>query len=61
MANNKSHKSKRKRGKKFRAFVEQVKQDMEGSDDGNENPFETHFRNVSSDKATKARKDLITE
>ena len=55
----KSHKSKRKRGKKFRAFVDQVKEDM--GDETTDNPFESHFRNVKNDKAVKARKGLINE
>ena len=55
-----SHKSKRKRGKKFRAFVDQVKHDMEQNGE-DENPFESHFRNVSHNKVAKARKDLVKE
>ncbi|CAI2370283.1 unnamed protein product [Moneuplotes crassus] len=54
----KVNKSKRKRGKKFRFFVENVKADAKGEQ---ENPFENHFRNKAHKKAQDVRIELVQE
>jgi hypothetical protein len=61
-------KTKRNKGRKFRAFTQNVQADAQGKNnslnpflDKDANPFESHFRNVAHKKADDARVDLIKE